>query len=125
EPESTPPRFRPRLNEGPLTQMATISRTQIVGDRRIQLNFDPTDSATSAFPREMEGVLPRVLLGDDDGDPWLPKGDLLSSESFALEFVAETDNNGGTTIRFGDDENGMRPGEGTEISATYRVGNGT
>ncbi len=125
EPESTPPRFRPRLKEAPLTQMATITRTQVVGGRRTQLNFDPTDSATSAFPDEMESVLPKVLLGDDDGDLWLPKGDLLSSESFAQEFVAETDNDGGTTIRFGDDENGMRPGEGTEFYAVYRVGNGT
>ena len=125
EPESTPPRFRPRLKEPPLTQMATITRTQVVGGRRSQLNFDPTDSATSAFPDEMEGVLPKVLLGDDDDDLWLPKGDLLSSESFAQEFVAETDNDGGTTIRFGDDENGMRPGEGTGFYAIYRVGNGT
>ena len=125
EPESTPSRFRPQLKEAPLTQMATISRTQVVGGRRTQLNFDPTDCATSAFPREIEGVLPKVLLGDSDGDPWSPKGDLLSSESFALEFVAETDNGGGTTIRFGDDENGMRPGKGTEFYAIYRVGNGT
>jgi hypothetical protein len=110
EPESTPPRFRPQLDEAPLTQAATV---------------DLAGTATSVFVWEKEDVSPAIRLGDDDGDLWSPKGDLLSSESFALEFVAETDNYGGTTIRFGDDENGMRPGEGTEFYAIYRVGNGT
>jgi hypothetical protein len=86
EAESTPPRFRPKLDEAPLTQAATV---------------DLAGTAASVFVWENEDVSPAIRLGDDDGDLWSPKGDLLSSESFALEFVAETDNDGGTTIRFG------------------------
>ncbi len=108
--QSTPPRFRPRLAEAPLTQAAT---------------FDSAGTAASAFVWEKEDVLPAIRLGDDRGELWLPKSDLLSSDSFASEFVAEVENDWHAAVRFGDDENGMRPAEETSFYAIYRVGNGT
>ena len=42
-------------------------------------------------------------------DEWQPRRDLASSNAFAREFVAETDDAGVATLRFGDDEYGMRP----------------
>ena len=124
-PALTPPRFRPPLQQAPLTQNATITRTQLVAGRRTRLAFDPAGTAASAFDWEMESVLPAIQLGDDRGVLWLPKRDLLSSDSFAPEFVVETANDGRSVLRFGDDENGLRPGEETAFFAVYRVGNGT
>jgi predicted phage baseplate assembly protein len=80
--------------------------------------------AAAAFEWELENVRPAIWLGDDRGGFWQARHDLLSSDSFAPEFVVETEDNGRATVRFGDDENGMRPGEGSRFSAVYRVGNG-
>ena len=120
----TPPRFRPRLDGSPLTQGGTVSRAGVVDGRRTRLAFDPGGSAMSAFEWDMEHVVPAVRLGDDRGGSWSPRTDLLSSDAFAPEFTVETENNGMASIRFGDDENGMRPGEGMRFRAHYRVGNG-
>jgi hypothetical protein len=124
EPLLAPPRFRPRLRLGPVTQAATVTRTQVTAGRRTNRAFDPAGPAASAFEWSMDRVLPAVRLGDNTGLLWLPQRDLLSSDAFAPEFVVEMDNEGRAAVRFGDDENGMRPGEGTCFSATYRVGNG-
>jgi hypothetical protein len=110
EPQSTPPRFRPRLADAPLTQAAT---------------FDSAGTAASAFVWEREDVLPAIQLGDEREELWLPRSDLLSSDSFAPEFVAEVENDSHAATRFGDDGNGMRPAEKTSFFASYRVGNGT
>jgi len=103
-------RFRPLLKNRPLTRAA---------------NYDPEATATAAFAWTMNDVLPSIHLADSQGRQWNPKRDLLSSGAFASEFVAETDNDDRTNIRFGDDENGMHPSEGTLIHACYRIGNGT
>jgi hypothetical protein len=121
----TPPRFRPCLAWSPLTHTATISQTQLIAGRRTNRAADPAGTAASAFTWDMERVLPAVRLGDDHGLLWLPQQDLLSSDAFAPEFVVETGNDGRATIRFGDDDNGMRPGEDTRFSGLYRIGNGT
>ena len=55
---------------------------------------------------------------------WTARRDLLNSGATAEEFVAEIDNDGAVSIRFGDDRRGKRPEPGTAFSATYRVGNG-
>ncbi len=125
DPASAPPRFSPRLAYGPLTQAATITRTQQVAGQRVRLAFDPQGSAGSAFQWDTEHLLPAVRLGSDRGFAWLPRRDLLSTDPFGREFVAEVDDEGRGVLRFGDDENGMRPGEGSELYAVYRLGNGT
>ena len=58
--------------------------------------------------------------------PWEPKFDLLSSGPDSLEFVVgtEIDGPGLASLRFGDDEYGLRPASGATFQATYRVGNG-
>jgi hypothetical protein len=125
EPKLTPPRFRPPLQNGPLTQAGTIPRTEVLEGRRRRRSFDPVGPAAAAFEWELENVRPAIWLGDNRGGFWQARPDLLSSDSFAPEFVVETEDNGGARVRFGDDENGMRPGEESRFSAVYRVGNGT
>jgi Baseplate J-like protein len=119
-----PPRFAPRLLEQPLTQAGRTSRVLAVGGRRERPFFDQAGSAASALTWEMEHVLPVVRLVDAGGTPWLPQRDLLSSDAFAPEFVAEIEEDWAVTLRFGDGEYGRRPAVGVALAATYRVGNG-
>jgi hypothetical protein len=124
EPEPVAPRYRPRLKYGPVTMVATVARTGIVAGRRRRLAFDSDAPAAAAFPQEMERVLPAVELRDEAGRTWLPRRDLLASDAFALEFVVEGEDDGLAGLRFGDDEYGLRPGDGTQLMAKYRIGNG-
>jgi hypothetical protein len=102
-------RFRPQLAERPLTQAA---------------GYDATEPAAAVFAWQMQDVLPDMHLTDDRSRRWTPRHDLLSSDAFAPEFVVEVENDGSARLRFGDDENGLSPGAGTELQAVYRVGNG-
>ena len=120
-----PARFAPQLLEQPLTQTARSSRTKIEDGRRERLFFDPTGSAASALTPDLAFVLPAIELDDASGRHWSPQRDLLSSDAFAAEFVAEVAEDGSTRLRFGDGTYGERPVVGVEIDATYRVGNGT
>src|SRR5262249_21953681 len=126
EPVPLRPRFAPRLAAQPLTQSATVNKTEVTADgRRRRLGFDPAASAAAALRWEMDQVLPAVTLTDPGGLRWLPRRDLLSSDAFAADFVVEPGDDGRATLRFGDDRNGRRPPERTILTAEYRVGNGT
>jgi predicted phage baseplate assembly protein len=59
-----------------------------------------------------------------EGETWSPQFDLLGSDRFATEFVVELESDGIAHLRFGDDERGRRPEEGSQFDAAYRVGNG-
>jgi hypothetical protein len=113
-PEPVRPRFSPQLKEAPLTQAAPKPAAP-----------DAAISATSVFEWELRDVLPDMSLKDGNGGGWSPQHDLLSSDAFASEFVAEVDDAGRATLRFGDDEYGLRPTPGISVDATYRFGNGT
>jgi hypothetical protein len=122
--ETVPARFAPRLADAPLTQAARVARTAIVDGRRQRLFFDPDASAVAAMTWELARVLPVIALEDESGRRWLPQRDLLSSDAFAPEFVAEVDDAGRATLRFGQGENGARPAPHVGLAATYRIGNG-
>ncbi len=122
---TVPARFSPRLAGAPLTQAARVSRTAVVDGRRRRLFFDPDASAAAATATDPARALPVVSLRDDAQRVWLPQRDLLSSDSFALDFVAEVDDAGRATLRFGDGEEGLSPAPGVELHAGYRIGNGT
>lgn len=117
------PRFRPQLKEQPLTQAAPLSLKDESG-LKITFARDPAASASAVYRWEMRDVLPAITLLDGNARFWQPKRDLLSSDGFAKEFVAEVDDDGSATLRFGDDQHGLRPAPGVEFTGTYRVGNG-
>ena len=124
-PEGRPARFSPALAEPGLTMVGTIGRP-LPGDPRRPAPFDPAASAAAAFTWESKHVLPSVELVDGATDEeWVPRRDLLASDAFAAEFVAETDTDGGVRLRFGDGEYGMLPRADSELTAKYRVGNGS
>ena len=111
-----PPRFRPRIKEAPLTHAAGYDEE------------NPPESASAAFRWTTRNLVPRVELESTLGNLtafWKPKFDLLNSGPDSPEFVAEIESDAGASIRFGDDEYGLRPASGTTFKATYRVGNGT
>lgn len=103
-----PPRYRPELQQGPLTHAAP---------------FDLDAPAADAFLWTMRDVEPAIELTDDDELPWLPRRDLLGSSALAREFVVETEDDV-AMLRFGDDTRGRRPDSGTTFAAGYRTGNG-
>lgn len=112
-----PPRFRPLLAGGPITQARA---------------FDPAAAGSAAAQRPSDGrATPRSLiltgaLGPITED-WAaaPAGDLLNSGPFDRHLVAEVEADGSTRLRFGDDAHGRRPDAGTTFRARYRIGNGT
>jgi Baseplate J-like protein len=79
--------------------------------------FDPRDAAPAI-------QLETIAEGARPGDVWNARPDLLDSDRFARDFVAETDDSGLTTLRFGDGVHGMRPAPGLRFSAVYRTGSG-
>jgi hypothetical protein len=118
EDDSVPPRFRPYLQQGPVSQVVA---------------YDHAVSASPTAPRSVASVmrfspwaaLPAIRLAHDQsfsGALWEPQRDLLNSTPDKEEFVLEVDNDGSAYIRFGDDENGKRPNPGESFWARYRLG---
>ena len=106
-------RYRPRLSEPGTTYRVAHSQQQ--------LNELPASGLLHQDPRK---ALPAIELNEDDQQIWLAQPDLLNSDRFAAEFVTESEDDGRTFIRFGDNVLGRRPMSGSQFSATYRVGNG-
>ena len=130
EPElAVPARYQPLLGLRPLTQAGKVWRTTLVGgqSKRELVAFDPTASAAACMRWSMDDVQSEIELTATlgmDVSLWLPRRNLLNSAANADEFVVEVDEDGNTSLRFGDDTNGHRPEEHTQFVAAYRVGNG-
>lgn len=114
--------YRPKLEFGPLTQQGYMR------DKENRLvPFDPEASANAVFHWEMGDVRPSIEIIQDGRTDllWQPQRDLLNSNRFAREFVAEIgDESYSTQLRFGDDVLGKKPVYGNTLKATYRIGNG-
>jgi hypothetical protein len=113
DPIVIPVRFRPQLQQAPLTQAA-------------RQTFDASAPATAAMDWSMSDVLPQiVLLANGTSPTWQSHRTLLDSKPNAHDFVVEVDDDGRASLRFGDAAHGMRPKTGTQFTATYRIGNGS
>ncbi len=113
--------YRPRLQFGPLTQQGYLR------DRHdLWVTFDSQASATSVMNWEMRNVRPSISIWERGKReiPWFTQQDLLNSDRFSREFVVETEDDGGTYLRFGDNQLGKRPTPGKSFQAIYRIGNG-
>jgi hypothetical protein len=123
------PRYRPALDKRPLTQIGSVTKTQIVAGRTetVRVPFDADAPAAKAFQWKIADTLPAIELSsmyEGKAEDWAPQRDLLNSDADTTEFVVEVDNDGTAYLRFGDNEHGRRPDPGTTFTATYRVGNG-
>jgi hypothetical protein len=111
-PQPIPPRYSPSLREQPLTQA---------------VSFSAPPSATAALPQDLRQTVPAVSLTsllDGETHDWSPQRDLLNSQPNDRVFVAEVEGDGTASLRFGDNQHGVRPDPGTAFTATYRIGNG-
>ncbi|WP_117190422.1 putative baseplate assembly protein [Rhizobium terrae] len=80
-------------------------------------------SARATLSQMPEEALAAITLVGG-GETWTAQADLLLSDRFASEFVVETANAGGASLRFGDGRFGRAPPEGAALQARLRVGNG-
>ncbi|VVB72695.1 Uncharacterised protein [uncultured archaeon] len=118
--------YRPKLSSGPLTFQGyardRMERPVTARDGRPS-TFDYQAQAESAMRWELRDVLPAIVLVDDrNKEVWHHQRDLLSSDRYAQDFVAEVEEDGKASLRFGDDILGKRPTN--SLRAVYRIGNG-
>ncbi|HEV2415940.1 MAG TPA: baseplate J/gp47 family protein [Candidatus Dormibacteraeota bacterium] len=110
------------LTFGPLTMAAPPTR----------YNLDAVTNQVAPEPRrdvsaDVHAVMPAVVAVVS-GELWTPAPDLLESLPFDRRFVAEVDDDGFATLRFGDGEYGRELDPialASGITVTHRVGNGT
>ena len=62
--------------------------------------------------------------GEPASETWSPVPHLFDRGPFDPYFVVETDNDGVSTLRFGDDQYGRRPFDAERVEARYRIGLG-
>ena len=107
-----PPRFRPSLRQRPLTHAAP---------------YEGTPPALQGSAAEFCGRTPRHQAQSRRNEQpvhWKAKRDLLGSRPDEPHFVAEIETSGQAVLRFGDDRHARSGEPGTELVATYRIGNG-
>ena len=113
-----PEQFHPHLQKAPLTFQQPLS------DQDLQ-----KAPATGLLAQSPDRSLPHITLTASpegvEGDRWIPKPNLLGSQSQSQHFVVEADDEGVAYLRFGNGELGQRPTANTQFEATYRIGNGT
>jgi hypothetical protein len=109
------------LRSGPLTQQAQPAELDF--NAFGQLLHGRNDLGGAA-----DTVVPAAVLivsfPEEPDEVWIPQPTLLSSGPYDQHFVAEVDNDGATTLRFGDDQYGRRPADASSVLARYRIGNG-
>ena len=109
------PRYRPHLQSRPLTQAAPFDAQ------------NPPPSASAVMNWDVSDTRPAIKLSNSlDTLPleWTPLYDLLGSGPNDQNFVVETEADGTSYLRFGDDQYGLRPEPDSVFTASYRVGNG-
>ena len=104
--------YKPQLQRGDITQLVTYDHASA-----------KTQAASLAVTQDPRQALPAVTLYDGS-DNWFARRDLLESNPFDRDFVAEIDEGGLAHLRFGDGALGEMPEVGAQFTATYRVGNG-
>ena len=115
-------RYRPRLQLSEITHCSACQRDP---DRASPADVYGQQAASELLVQDPRAALPAATLtltGDDA--TWRPQRDLLGSDRFAAEFVAEMEEDGRASLRFGDGVFGRRPAAGASLQATYRIGNG-
>jgi hypothetical protein len=121
-----PKRFRPPLRDG---NLAFVS-PPVAGPPAHGCGGCGAFAATRRGEPGGAPALPAVTLSsrqaaDGPVRRWSARGDLLDSGPDDRHFVAETDDDGGVTLRFGQGVNGAEPDAGELFEAVYRVGSGT
>jgi predicted phage baseplate assembly protein len=79
--------------------------------------------AASALTQDPRSTLPQVWLTTDD-ETWTPRADLIDTDADDRVFVAEADDSGASTLRFGDGRGGRAVEAGQRFDVRLRTGDG-
>jgi hypothetical protein len=109
-PENAP--YRPMLPDRDIS-------VAVPYDHRLEISRP----AAAALRQDPHAAIPEVEL-QAGPEKWAAQRDLLGSDRFAAEFVAEIENDRSVQLRFGDDILGKKPGAGFQPQARYRIGSG-
>lgn len=108
----------------------TLSRGRITCGVPFEAELASTQPAAAAVAQDPRAAIVHAVVTESvAGSPaasvrWAPVRDLLRSDRFAREFVAEIESDGRATLRFGDGARGQRPAAGRVFTARYRIGTG-
>lgn len=116
-------RFYPSLTYTPLTYVSSFDASNPPASASATMQLS-AHNAAPAIILEVQSQNAQGALDQSPVQTWLPKSDLLSSKAIDRHFVVETESDGITYLRFGDDQHGLRPRAGMSFQAAYRVGNG-
>lgn len=120
--ENLPLRYKPYLKFAPLTQVAPLPKDS---SATITVPDEQFNTAAEMMHWEMRNVRPAINLFEQESkSPWQPYFDLLNAGPSSKYFVAETESDGISYIRFGNGKQGERPEESVQFRAIYRIGNG-
>jgi hypothetical protein len=124
-----PRRERPRAPDDLDPGVTLVELLAWLGDVLSAYRDRIADEATLETQRRLGYLEYRVLSDADlvvtvDGALWRPVGPASDRTADDRTYVAETGADGVTTIRFGDGQTGALPPAGSELTATYRRGNG-
>ncbi|MCW5580845.1 MAG: putative baseplate assembly protein [Luteimonas sp.] len=119
-----PVRYRPWLANQPVTQGFDLATLLSAPPGSEDAPFWP---ASQLLPLDARHALPQIALHEDapQSPAWSPRHDLLDGDASSPHFVVETEHDGRSRLRFGDDRKGKRPNAGTRFDASYRIGNGS
>lgn len=127
----TPGRYRPVLQEEPLTYAEGLPHPATSPYDESQEDPCPKEeiSATRLMSQDPRKALPQItLISRVPGEPadlmWQPRYDLLGSLVDDLHYVVEIDNRAQAHLRFSVGEMGRTPFAGEQFRARYRIGNG-
>jgi hypothetical protein len=123
--EGSATRFRPLLTQSMIRPLTMQRRVRRAGSVTTVL-VDDGAPASSVVSSEVGPTLAAIdLRSAIDGARWVPRPDLIDSGRFDLAFVVETEEDGRSYLRFGDDINARRPKRDDSFTVTYRIGNGS
>ncbi len=104
--------YRPGLADAPLTRAVPYAP-----------ELARTLSAKATLAQSARDALPAITL-NGGGETWNARADLLLTDRFGAEFVVESINQGGASLRFGDGRFGKSPGADTMLLPRLRIGTG-
>lgn len=120
--------YQPRLAESGLAFAEPYDHARAVSEQWSARQTLIQD-ARRALPVAMSLVADDPALVGDQPEAsalyWTPQRDLLASDRFAREFVAEPESDGQIYLRFGDGRHGQQPVADSRLLASYRLGGGT
>ena len=104
--------YRPQLPQGNITVATPYLHES-----------EKSKAASTMLLQDPKQALPEISLLEND-EVWTVNRDLLASDRFATEFVAEIEQDGSVQLRFGDDIMGKKPPGGFTPATSYRIGTG-